>query len=568
MKSDSRKKIRTQANQSDKTKSVQSIIDDLNVPNLIARILIARGIERSNDARIFLKPKLADLSDPFLMPDMEKAVARVISAVTERETICLYGDYDADGVTSLCLMINFLEHFDIDPITYIPTRQEGYGLHAHAIDFFREKGVKLLISFDCGSSNVEEVRYAGRQGIDTIIIDHHEIGETLPEAHAVINPKRKDSQFPTRDLAACGVAFFFLLALRRIMHREGLLVKTMNLKKELDLVTIGSIGDMVPLTGDNRIMVKHGMEIMNKCPKAWLKSLYKSGAITKGMIDEFALGFIIVPRINAAGRVSSAEKSLNFLASEDEATAAVHLADLQQANTRRQRIEEAILREIVSMLKKDGLADKKTIVAFNEKWHVGVLGIVAQKLAEMFKKPAIVITKLNNTWKGSGRGAGGIDLYETVSSLSPMLLKYGGHKHACGLSLVEENLIYFADAFEKSVNPASDEQERHVSCDAEAEFEELTSELMDYMEQLSPFGIGNPRPNIAFSPSQVTPLNRGRVKIVDRNKRTWYGYIQQDLIIPRSDSIYFIASPVLRQEMGERFVNLNIKEIAETPFQQ
>ncbi|HVN94904.1 MAG TPA: single-stranded-DNA-specific exonuclease RecJ [Syntrophorhabdaceae bacterium] len=556
------------ANRNDKTKSIQSITDDLNVPDLIARILVARGIESPVEASLFLNPRLEDLSDPSLMPDMEKGVARVIQAVTKKETVCLYGDYDADGVTSLVLMMNFLKHFDMDPITYIPTRQEGYGLNVAAIDLFREKNVKLLISLDCGSSNIDEVGYATAHGIDTVIIDHHEAGETLPDAHAIINPKRKDSRFPTRDLAACGTVFFFLLALRREIHRQGLLLKSINLKRELDLVAIGSIGDMVPLTGDNRIMVKHGMEIMNKHPKAWLKSFFKSGAITRGIIDEFALGFIIVPRINATGRVSNPDKSLHFLAAADEATAAMRLSELQQANVHRQRIEEATLKEILAMLKRDGVDHRKTIVVFSEKWHIGILGIVAQKLAEMHKKPAIVITKLNDVWKGSGRGVGGMDLYETISSLSHMLLKYGGHKYACGVSLVEKNLSDFADAFEKSAETVSDAGRPRVFCDTGAEFEELTAELMRHMDRLSPFGIGNPRPNMAFNPSRVTPMSGGRVKIVDRNKRTWYGYIQQDLTIPRSENIYFIASPVLRQEMGEQFVNLNIKEIAETPFYQ
>ena len=550
-------------------KTVQTMARDLGVPELIARILVARGIESSDSARVFLKPKLEDLSDPFLMPDMQKGVDRVIMALTQKETICLYGDYDADGVTSLALMINFLKHFDVTPVIHIPTRQDGYGLHMSAINTFHERGVTLLVSLDCGSSNIEEVRYASNCGIDTVIIDHHEMGNIAPPAYALINPKRKNSVFPTRDLAACGVTFFFLLALRRTMHTKGLLSKAMNLKKELDIVTVGTVGDMVPLTGDNRIMVKHGMEMMNKHPRAWLKAMYNSRTITKGIVDEFTLGFIIVPRINAAGRVSEPEKSLNFLVSEDELGAASYLKNLEDANRHRQRIEEKILREIVNDLKKDHIAERNSIVVFNEKWHVGVLGIVAQKLAEMFKKPSIVITKLNDTWKGSGRGAAGMDLFETITALSPLLLKYGGHRYACGISLAEENLTPFAAAFEKSVkNDNVVDKKREIICDSIAEFEELTTELMEYIGQLSPFGIGNPRPNLSLSPAGIEPLKYGRVKITDRNKRTWYGYMQADQHVPRSDNLYCIVSPVLREEMGERFINLNIKDITETPFLQ
>jgi single-stranded-DNA-specific exonuclease len=552
-----------------RAKTIRAISRELSVPELIAKILVARGLENSHAARAFLKPKLEDLSDPFLLPDMKKGVDRVAAALTQKETICLYGDYDADGVTSLALMISFLKHFGVTPVIHIPTRGDGYGLHISAIDTFREKRVTLLVSLDCGSSNIEEVRYARDCGIDTVIIDHHEMSNIEPSAHALINPKRKDSLFPTRDLAACGVTFFFLLALRRTMHTRGLLGKAMNLKQELDIVTVGTVGDMVPLTGDNRIMVKYGMEMMNKHPKAWLKAMRKSRAITKDIIDEFTLGFIIVPRINAAGRVSEPQKALNFLSSEDEYGAAICLKELEDANRHRQRIEERILREIVSDLKKDHLAERNSIVVFNENWHVGVLGIVAQKLAEMFKKPSIVITKLNDIWKGSGRGAGGIDLFETITSLSPFLLKYGGHRYACGISLTEEKLNPFVDAFEQSIKIDDlTVRRREVVCDSMAEFEELTTELMDYMGQLSPFGIGNPRPNLSLRPANIEPLKYGRVRITDRNKRTWYGYMQADQHIPRSDNLYCIVSPVLKEEMGERFINLNIKDIADSPFLQ
>ncbi len=554
---------------SDISEAVRLIAADLGVPELFARILISRGINNADDARVFLKPKLEDLSDPFLLPDMEKGVDRLIGGLTEKEKICLYGDYDADGVTSLALMANFLKHFAVSPVIHIPTRQEGYGLHKETIKTLYEKGVTLLISLDCGSSNVEEVNYAKNYGIDTVIVDHHEMGQIVPQASALINPKRKDSRFPTRDLAACGVTFFFLLALRRTMHRKGLLKEPMNLKRELDIVTVGTVGDMVPLTGDNRIMVRHGMEMMNKSPRAWLKAMHKNKTITKDVIDEFTLGFIIVPRINAAGRVSEPQNAFNFLVSEEEEAAALYLKSLENANRHRQNVEEQIVKKIVNDLRKDRLSEKNSIVVYNEKWHVGVLGIVAQKLAEMYKKPSIVITKIDNTWKGSGRGAKGMDLFETITSLSSLLLKYGGHKYACGISIAEENLCTFADAFEKSIRYDEATQERQeILCDTEAEFEDLTTEFMGYIGQLAPFGVGNPRPNILLKPVDIAPLKYGRVKITDKNKRTWYGHMQPDQTIPRSDMLYCVASPVLREEMGEQFINLNVKEIAETPFLQ
>lgn len=548
----------------DMAQKAHSIAEGLGLPALIARILVARGIENPEQAQVFLKPRLENLSDPFLLPDMKKGVDRLIKAIHLGEKICLYGDYDADGVTSLVLMVNFLRHIGVEPVTYIPSRQEGYGLHKEAIENLTDKGIDLLLSLDCGCANVEEVRFAGERGIETIVLDHHEMGPVEPAAYALINPKRRDSSFPTRDLAACGVVFFFLLALRRTMHARGLLKKMINLKKELDIVTIGTIGDMVPLTGDNRIMVKHGLEMMNKHPKAWLKSMLKSGAISKGIVDEFALGFIIVPRINATGRVAKPETSLGFLTCDDEPAAASFLDDLHNANKHRQRVEEKILREIIAGLKEEGMDEKNSIVVYNDDWHIGVLGIVAQKLVEMFKKPAIVMTRVNGIWKGSGRGTPGTDLLKLVTSLSPLLLKYGGHKYACGISVDEKNIRAFADAFENMVDSeAVPERKKEVVCDTGAEFEELTIELMGYMEQLSPFGMGNPRPIIAFRPMDIAPLKYGRVKITDRNSRIWHGYLPVDQTIPQTKNLYLAASPVLRAEMGQSFINLNIKNIAE-----
>ncbi len=260
------------------------------------------------------------------------------------------------------------------------------------------------------------------------------------------------------------------------------------------------------------------------------------------------------------------KKSLRFLASEDEASAATFLADLQDANKHRQSIEEKILREIVADLKRQPLAERSSIVVYNEQWHVGVLGIVAQRLAETFKKPAIVLTKLNGIWKGSGRGAFGVDLFRVITDLSHLLIKYGGHKYACGVSIADENILSFIDAFEKSVKESAVaeqvEMKKTVLCDTKADFEELTLEFMDCVEHLSPFGIGNPRPNISLSPAEMIPLTNGRVKITDQQNRVWYGYLQADLSIPPARSLSCIVSPVLKEEMGRQFINLSVKEIS------
>ncbi|MDD3844777.1 MAG: single-stranded-DNA-specific exonuclease RecJ [Syntrophorhabdaceae bacterium] len=546
----------------DAARFARDIAEGLGLPPLIARILVARGVRTSDEAGVFLKPRLDDLSDPFLLPDMDKGIARLIDAVSKGERICIWGDYDADGVSCLALMFNFLLHLGISPVVHIPTREEGYGLSIDKIGDLARQGVGLIVSLDCGASNAEEIAHARRLGMDTIVIDHHEMGAEVPPAVAVINPKRKDSLFPTRDLAACGVTFFFLLGLRRVMHKKGLIPAHINLKKELDLVTVGTVGDMVPLLGDNRILVRHGMEVMNKKPRAWLRSMLGNRLVPKGLVNEFALGFVIVPRINATGRVSRPHKSLDFLVSPDENTALGLLAELQKANSERQRLEKKIHEEIMNSLRTGGLSAKKTIVVFNEKWHAGVLGIVAQKLAEQFGKPAIVITRVNGIWKGSGRGGDGMDLFEAICSLSPLLLKYGGHKYACGISLEEGNLPLFAEAFERAVEGTIISRKRVVQIDTAAGFDELTTEAMDGLEDLGPFGIGNPRPNLLFEAAGVIAAPSGRTRITDGSNRTWYGFYATKGPFQKDNGARIIASPVVKMEMGERFIHLNIKEMA------
>lgn len=540
----------------------RTIQDGCGVPNLFARILVSRGMTSVDEAEAFLHPRLDDLSDPFLLPDMDKGVDRAIKAITHNEKIGLYGDYDADGITSTAILFNFLKHIGHKPEVYLPTRDEGYGLNREAVSKLKAKGTDLLICVDCGSSNIEEIGLAKALGMDVIVIDHHEVPETMPDACAVINPKRKDSVFPTRELAACGVAFFFLWALRRVMHGRGLLKGAINLKKELDLVALGTVGDMVPLVKDNRVIVKFGMENMKRQPRMWLKAFLRKNLIPRnGSIDEYTLNFVIIPRINATGRVSEPEVSLRFLVSDDEKSSEGFLTDMNEANIRRQRISEEILREITETLGQKNLAGQNSIVVYKEDWHVGVIGIVAQKLVDLYRKPSIVITRVDGICKGSGRGGDGLNLHEALSSLTPHLLRFGGHKYACGVSLLEENVGPFREAFEERVAGTTLEKTKAFYVDTYAEFEEVTNELVESIEQLSPYGVGNPRPGILLAPSSVTATSNGRVKITDGNRRTWNGYVQGQQPIPQCRNLRIIASPVIREEMGERFIHLNIREM-------
>ncbi len=554
--------VRSQTENADNNNLIKSIEISLGVPNLIARILVSRGMESPEEAETFLYPKLDDLSDPFLLPDIEKGVSRTIRAVEKMEHICIYGDYDADGITSAALMTNFFRHLGLLTEVYLPMRKEGYGLNIEAVKRIAARDIKLLICVDCGSSNVDEIRAANELGMDVIVIDHHEVPAIIPAACALINPKRKDSLFPTRELAACGVAFFFLWALRRAMHNDGLLKDKMNLKQELDIVALGTLGDMAPLTKDNRILVKFGMDTMKNKPRLWLKSFFKKGLIPSKGIDEYALNFIIIPRINATGRVSDPKKSLDFLICEDEGNIDKFLNALHEANSRRQKVGNEILKEIVAGIDRDSLIKQRSLVLFKEDWHIGIIGIVAQKLVEMFGKPAIVITEVDGICKGSGRGGDGLNLHEILSSLSPLLLKYGGHKYACGISLSKDNLVPFREAFERSVNGVIDIRQREVFTDARANFEDLTEELMGFIGCLSPFGVGNARPCFLFEPSSITTIKNGRIKITDKSRRTWYGYNQTQTAVPQSEDVSIIASPALREDMGEKFIHLNVKGFA------
>ncbi len=539
---------------------IKYLKNELGIPDLAARLLCARGVIDLDKAHKFLYPKLEDLSDPFLLPDIEQGIRRTTEAIQKQENICLYGDYDADGVTSVAILSNFFRRIGINPSIYIPGRHEGYGLNINAVKKFKEQGVSLLICVDCGSSNREEIDEAKKNGMDVLVIDHHETSKVQPSPVALINPKRIDSRFPTRELAACGVAFFFVLALRRSLTHLGLLGHHINLKKELDLVTVGSIGDMVPLVNDNRILVKFGMATMRRKPRTWLKAFFSERIIYRGIIDEYALNFIVVPRINAAGRIADARQALEFLIAEDDRSARALLAELNETNRRRQKIEEGIVREISYSLAEEDLTTRKSIVLYNQDWHLGVIGIVAQKVMEKFGKPSIILTKVGDYLKGSGRGGNGIDLYHTVASLSPFLLKYGGHKFACGIALTEEKLGSFANAFEESITAPITPRERGHKADACAGFEELTLDLMEFLENLSPFGMGNPRPNLVMFPTALSQKNRF-VKVTDTGNRVWYGSIQGQCEIPQSGPLKIIATPILRELRGEQFIHLNIKDI-------
>ena len=538
---------------------VRAIETRLGLPSLIARILVARGVRSPEAVEAFLSPKLETLSDPFLLPDIEKGVTKTVETVEGKKRIGLFGDYDADGITSVALMKNFLKQVGIIPDVCLPTRRDGYGLSLEAIKAFSEKSIDLLICVDCGSSNRAEIEAAHQLGMQTIVIDHHEVADTPAQPYALINPKREGSLFPTRELAACGVTFFFLLALRRALSERGLLRGTINLKKEMDLVAVGTVADMVPLTGDNRLLVKFGLETMRQKPRPWVKAFVKKHIVRKGHVDELTLGFGIAPRINAAGRVSDPEIALAFLTTDRESEAEELLSKLNEANRKRQNIEEGILKDAVAQLETEGLGRENSVVLFQEDWPIGVLGIVAQKLVERCGKAAVVITRTDKAWRGSARGVEGMDLHRTIASLSSLFLAFGGHKHACGITLSGENLLLLREAFEREVKVSLKGFVREVYVDAEVEFDDLTRDVVEIIDTLAPFGIGNPRPSLLLPPSTIS-VNNGFARVTDDKNRTWHGSIQRRTPLPEVPLARVVAAPTIREEMGDKFVHLVIKE--------
>jgi single-stranded-DNA-specific exonuclease len=541
--------------------AVRRLQAHLRAPAIVAQILEARGIIDPADAERFLNPKLEHLSDPFSLRDAAKGVDRLIQAIRLRERVALFSDYDADGITSAALLYNFLKGMGCESLVYIPRREEGYGLGTAAVEYLSGQGVRLLICLDCGSSNYDEVLLAKTKGMDVVIIDHHEVPSPEPQAEALINPKRAGSVFPTRDLAACGVTFFFIMALRRVAHKLGLLKSSVNLKKELDLVTVGTIADMVPLLGDNRILVRFGLEVMRKKPRMWLRTFFRKHPNLKDNLAGYGLGFVIIPRINAMGRVDDPNVALQFLLSEDSEVSMNLLETLQATNRRRQQIEESILNEALEKLADQDMENQSSIVLYKEDWPIGVIGIAAQRLAEMFKKPAVIVTKVDGIWKGSARGADGLNLHHAIGSVSSLLIRYGGHRHACGISISEENLERFQAEFDAVVKEVRTLGGRSVNCDASLSFTDLTKDLVEWLERLHPFGIGNPRPSFLLSPAEVSIVRDRFVRMTDERKRIWHGTLQRQVQIIEASQYHVVASPVIRQDVGETFIHLQVRDV-------
>ncbi len=480
----------------------------------IAELLVRRGVSTPEGADAFFTPSLNDLHDPFLMPDMDKAVTRLNRAMGAKERIMIYGDYDVDGTTAVALVYKYLQNYYSNVEYYIPTRDdEGYGISIKSVDYAAENGVKLIIVLDCGIKAIEEIAYAKSKGIDFIICDHHVPDETLPPAVAILNPKMPGTTYPCTHLSGCGVGFKFMQA---FAQSNGLGIHN-ELESMLDLVAVSIASDLVPIVGENRIMAYHGLRRLNSNPNLGLRSIIRLCKLTNKDITISEMIFKIGPRINASGRMQSGMETVDLLVSRDLHEAFERGKDIDQHNRERKEIDKKITEEANALIEKNvGIVNgKRSIVIYNRDWHKGVIGIVASRLTELYYKPAVVLSQANGLATGSARSVQGFDIYSAVNASRDLLENFGGHTYAVGLSLKEENIPEFTKRFEEyvSANILPNQLEPHLDIDAEIEFADITPELVAMLRKFNPFGPCNQKP--VFRSKNV--FDFGTSKLVGKN---------------------------------------------------
>lgn len=479
---------------------VKRIQDTYDVSEIMAKLMIARNIE-FDEINSFLKGSLDDLKDPYELKDMEKLVERIDKAIKNNEKICIYGDYDVDGITSITIMYQFLTKLGAHVMYYLPDRLiEGYGINNNALDEIKDKGVSLVITVDCGITATAEVEHAKEIGLDICITDHHECGETIPDAIAIVNPKRKDSSYSFKLLAGVGVAFKTITAIS---------IKY-NLPKEeylrfIDIVAIGTISDIVPLIGENRIISKYGLKAMAQTENIGLKALIK--LVNSKDMDSMMVSFGMAPRINACGRMGNASAAVKLLLEKNEAKAEQMALGLDDLNQERKNVETIIYEDAINMIKDKGLESKNSIVLYNSSWHNGVIGIVASRLVNMYYKPVILLTKEHGTIRGSGRCPSGFSIYDALTECKESVIQFGGHELAAGLSLEEEKIDEFINAFEIASSKRSESlSEQIIEIDAEVQRKDLNGQLIKDIRAMKPYGQSNQVPVFLYKGLKVNAI--------------------------------------------------------------
>lgn len=471
----------------------------------LAKIFLSRKMDNAETIDKFLNSTLDDLNDPFLLKDMNLAVKRIAKAIENKEKILIYGDYDVDGVTSTSVLYKFLKSQNAWVDYYIPNRfEEGYGFSQSSVEKIINMQVDLVVTVDCGTTSIEETGMLMEKGIDVVVTDHHECKEELPSVKALVNPQRPDCMYPHKNLSGVGVAFKLIKALSFEMNIQ------INQLEFLDLVALGTIADVMPLTGENRILVKYGIKKINNTSNIGLKSLMKEVGIFGKKITSRDIGYIIAPRLNAAGRIGDAAMVVELLTTEDEVKANEIASKLNEHNKKRQEIETEIFEEVISKIEKESYIKKSSIMVVSGRdWHQGVIGIVASKVVEKYNKPCILITVSDGIGKGSGRSVEGINLFNALTSCKETLEKFGGHEMAVGLTLKEEKIHDFNRLINEYISSFSDtfEYTEKIKIDITVEIEEITLENVRELDFLEPFGIDNSEPLFKFENAKINEIN-------------------------------------------------------------
>jgi single-stranded-DNA-specific exonuclease len=488
---------------------VEKLKRDCSVPPLIARLLVSRGISDPEEAARFLSSTLSSLHDPFLMLGMTKAVARLARALRNGERVCVYGDYDVDGVSSVALMMSFFRDIGLDCFYYIPNRlEEGYGLNSEGIQHAADRKADVIVSVDCGITAIEEAKLCASLGRDLIITDHHTPGDQVPEAFAVLNPLQAECPFPCKFLAGVGVAFNLVMALRGKLREEGLFSgrEEPNLREYLDFVALGTVADIVPLLDENRVFVKYGLRELTNSSRVGVQALKKVSGIN-GEVDCSAVGFRLAPRLNAVGRLEDATVGVELLLCSDPVRAGAMAAELDESNAARQALEQAMLRDVLDRMKAiPAFRKKKSIVLASEDWHPGVIGIVASRIVDIYHRPTILIAFQDGNGRGSGRSIPGFHLHDALKACSEHLLKFGGHKYAAGLSIEESTLEAFVEQFDQVAEGvlSPEDLRPQLMIDSVLAPKEVTLKTAELVASLGPFGMGNPAPVFTVRGAKVT----------------------------------------------------------------
>jgi len=547
----------------------KQLSSSLNISQVIAQVLINRGLSDESQARNFLYGDIEKLGNPYLLKDMANAVERISAAIRDKEKIAVYGDYDVDGITASALMIKVLQRLGAVVDHYIPERQsEGYGLNITALDYLSQRGTQLIITVDCGISAIEEVSHI-RDRLDIIITDHHQPPENVPDAYAIINPKQKDCSYPEKALAGVGVAYKLCQALWQYQHNSELL-------EYLDLVAIGTVADIVPLTGENRILVKHGLQQLAQTENLGLRSLLEVCGLANSNVDAGKVGFVIAPRLNAAGRLSRASAGVELLITHDAVKARELACFLEEENIQRQTVEKEILTKAENLIATMDIEEAKVLVLAGDSWHPGVIGIVASRLVDRYYRPVIVISLQDGIGKGSCRSIPGFDMYNALNQCSDILIQFGGHQQAAGLTVLAENIGKLSERLSAIARQVLTEEDYVpvLKIDSLVALEEINAAFLEQLADLEPYGMGNPRPIFACEELFLTDIRsigqEGRhLKFRVKRKNcindgiAWeMGSLAQKLQSNTSVDVAF--QPEFNEWQGRRSIQLRAYDIRET----